>query len=150
MDDNLDALFHTPPTPAKKRRSRKDLEAGVLRECIEWLKRQTSVIYVERRNTGAVQFADGGFIRFGAKGAADLWCLVRTISGACGWNDGETVLEHAEIECKRRDGKGKLSAEQKKFQDFCHNAGIAYCVVTSAADLKDEMENLFPECEWRA
>lgn len=121
-----------PVGRSKQRRSPKaDLEGAVVRECLNCLKNHPDVLYFERRNTGAVQFQDGGFIRFGAKGAADIWCLVRR---TC--SKGHSYHTHVEIEAKRRDGKGRLSADQKRFRDFCDSAGIPYLVVTSVEQLE--------------
>ncbi len=144
--------------PHRIRSKRKDLEAGVLRECTRWLRANPGVVYVERRNTGAVAFEGGGFMRFGAPGAADLWCLVRCQMMAkqvdqeppC-WQCpphcareccSSSCLVHVEIECKRRDGKGRLSPAQKAFQDRCENIGVAYLVVTSAEDLARKFQRI--------
>ena len=126
--------------PNRRRSKRKDLEAGVLRECIKWLRAQPDVLYVERRNTGAVQFEGGGFMRFGFPGAADLWCVVAEGEGLL--MDGATIPAHVEIECKRADGKGRLSPTQKAFQRLCHEKGIPYLVVTSAEDLAKKFRGL--------
>lgn len=132
---NLDEIFNTQPPPKKRRRSkRKGLEATVVRECLKFLKADPRVIYVERRNTGAVQFQDGGFMRFGSKGAADIWCLIERDVGSCG--DMVAVTTHIEIECKRADGKGRLSFDQKEFRQFCDKSGIPYFLVTSVEELK--------------
>jgi len=101
----------------------KNLEAGVVRDCLRFLRECPGVIYVERRNTGALQIQGGGYVRFGSKGAADIWCLVKT---QC------RHPLHIEIECKRADGKGRLSPNQKTFQNFCGHYGIFYIVTTSA------------------
>lgn len=126
----------------RKKTKKHDLEGAVLHECIMFLSAHEQVVYVERRNTGAVQFDDGFFLRFGATGAADIWCLIlrpMSVHAACGQgrqhNISIDVLTHVEIECKRRDGKGRLSEGQKEFQQFCAEAGIPYFVVTSAEDL---------------
>lgn len=147
----------TTQTPPRKKRTtpKKDLEGAVVRECRMFLTACEQVVYVERRNTGAVQFEDGGFIRFGSKGAADIWCLVRQqLSVADISADDEDdiftfgeistedrdLLTHVEIEVKRRDGKGRLSPDQKLFEQFCEKAGIPYFVVTSAEDLASQLQ----------
>jgi len=112
----------------RKRSPRVDLEGSLVRECLAYLRDNLDVVYVERRNTGALRVQGGGFIRFGAKGAADIWCLVASERN---WPH----LRHVEIECKRADGKGRLSPDQKRFQAFCRNEAIPYFVVTSAEEL---------------
>ncbi len=134
-----------PINKPRKRSPKKDGEAVVVRECLLFLKQHPQVIYVERRNTGAVQFADGGFIRFGSKGAADIWCLVE--APIQNWINNfdrhmiedENVLVHVEIECKRADGKGRQSEAQKKFQQFCDYRGIPYILVISASELAEKL-----------
>ena len=133
-----------PVGPKRKRSARKNLEGPVIRECLQALAKCPDVIYVERRNTGAVQFQDGGFIRFGSKGAADIWCLVKVpfyvpklINKDKNLYQVETVYisEHIEIECKRSDGKGRQSEDQKTFQDFCNKHHIPYILTISANEL---------------
>jgi len=136
------------PQRKRKRTPKKYLEGAVVRECLQFLAKHPDVIYVERRNTGAVRFQDGGFIRFGSVGAADVWCLVkRTIKsedGLYGYIAGRpatiTRLTHVEIECKRADGKGRQSADQKKFQNFCNNRHIPYILCTSTKQLADQIK----------
>lgn len=148
-----------PINKPRKRSPKKDGEAVVVRECLLFLKQCPEVIYTEKRTTGAVQFQDGGFIQFGSKGAADIWCLVRCRyekhypkSGehfpkpywVCAENmDGScagSCHTHVELEIKRADGKGRLSASQKKFQDFCRTRGIPYYVITCVAELEKALE----------
>lgn len=138
-----DPLFHDDPLPPKKCRRRtpkKDSEAVVLRECMIYLKKCPDTVFTERRNTGAIAFEGGGFIRFGTPGAADIWCLIQDKVAVGGWEDDYDVLTHIEIECKRRDGKGKLSSAQQAFKQFCEKSGIPYFVVTSAADLDKQLK----------
>ena len=140
-----------PINKPRKRRSRKNLEAPVIKECLNFLLKYPDVIYVERRNTGAVQFQDGGFLRFGQKGATDIWCLVRcrhlkrySTWWECTENiDGSCVGSchtHVEIECKRADGKGRQSEAQKKFQEFCEGHAIPYILTTSANQLAEKIQ----------
>ncbi len=141
-----------PINKPRKRSPKRDGEAVVVRECLLFLKQHPQVIYVERRNTGAVQFEDGGFVRFGSKGAADIWCLVRcrslkhypdeqmficedNMDGSC---EG-SCHTHIEIEAKRADGKGRQSEAQKKFQEFCDSQGIPYILTTSASYLAEQI-----------
>ena len=150
---NRDPLFHDDPPPSKKRRRRtpkKDSEAAVLRECMIYLKKCPDTVFTERRNTGAVAFEGGGFIRFGTPGAADIWCLInRTVEnedGLYGYIAGRSPtsmnLIHIEIECKRRDGKGRLNSAQQAFKQFCEKSGIPYFVVTSAEDLDKQLKEV--------
>lgn len=139
---------------AGRRDRKKDLEAAVLRECLLFLRLHERVVYIERRNTGAVQFEDGGFIKFGTKGAADIWCLIRKPMFATDAPDNDDdplvfmkvpvakchLLTHVEIECKRRSG-GRLSQSQREFRDFCGRVGISYFVVTSVEDLSKQLHD---------
>ena len=135
-----DPFFDDTPPPKKRRRRtpKKDSEAAVLRECLIHLKKRHDTVFTERRNTGAVAFEGGGFIRFGTPGAADIWCLIHKyiVRGVV----NIPVLIHIEIECKKRDGKGKLSSAQQAFKQFCEKSGIPYFVVTSAEDLAKQLE----------
>lgn len=127
-----------PVGPQRKRRSKKNLEGPVVKECLQFLKQCSDVIYTERRNTGAVKFQDGGFIQFGKVGAADIFCLVKADRGSFG--DQVSVLIHVEIECKRADGKGSQSPDQIKFQEFCNSHHIPYILCTSAKQLKKKIK----------
>lgn len=127
-----------PIGPQRKRSPKKNLESHVVRECLAFLNKHPDVIYIERRNTGAVQFQDGRFIRFGSKGAADIWCLVR-MKNSYLYNRERwilTTIAHIEIECKRADGKGRLSPDQKRFREFCDSQCIPYILATSTSDLE--------------
>jgi len=131
------------PNSKKKRKHRtptNDRESAVLKECLQFLNGHENVVYVERRNTGAVKFVDGFFMRFGSPGAADIWCI---IDCDISYNDyaGPMGPTHVEIECKRRDGKGRLSEDQKTFKRMCNKSGIPYFVVTSAEDLKEQLQS---------
>lgn len=150
-DERFDDMFQskTPPYYLKKKRTpKKDLEGAVVRECLMFLAACEQVVYFERRNTGAVQFEDGGFIRFGSKGAGDIWCLIRTPvdneDGLFGYIAGRpmfsTILTHVEIEAKRRDGKGRLSLDQKTFKQLCEKIGVPYLIVTSSEDLAEQLQ----------
>lgn len=133
-----------PVGPQRKRRKtlKKNLEGTVVRECLHFLRLYPDVIYVERRNTGAVKFQDGGFIRFGSRGAGDIWCLVRAYAGYAIAGRPMSTLMHVEIEAKRRDGKGRQSADQKEFQAFCDGVGIPYLLVTSATELAEKLSKI--------
>ena len=125
------------PAKKKKRRTtpKKDLEDGVKRDCIELLahlQKIGEVCLYERRNVLVMHTTDGGFVQAGVKGRADIWAVVFDGSSA----DCPPIPTHVEIECKRRDGKGTLSAAQKDFQAFCKAHGVPYVVVKSAEELK--------------
>lgn len=120
----------------KPKRRKPTLESKVVRECLAFLKQHPRVIYVERRNTGAVKFQDGGFMRFGSKGAADIFCLLNKagpneINGLPIYWHGHPI--HCEIECK--SAKGRLSQPQKEFREFCDKHGIPYFLARSVKDL---------------
>ena len=140
-----------PIGPQRKRTPKKHLEGAVVRECLQFLAKHPDVIYVERRNTGAVQFQDGGFIRFGSVGAADIWCLVKIPLYEMDIHDDPSIpsesrlssdylVKHVEIEVKRADGKGHQSVNQKKFQNFCNNRHIPYILCTSTKQLAEQLE----------
>lgn len=46
------------------------------------------------------------------------------------------------VECKRGDGRGRLSTAQMVFRQACALAGVPYLVVTSAAELAEKVEAL--------
>ncbi len=139
-----------PVGKPRKRSSRKDLEGSVVRDCLKFLIDCPDVVYVERRNTGAVKFQGGGFIRFGQKGAGDIWCLVKLplyeMDVPADPDEplrthlsSSYLLKHVEIECKRADGKGRQSADQKTFQEFCEEHRIPYILTISANDLSEQI-----------
>lgn len=106
-------------TPKRRRKTpKKDLETPVVKECLVWLNRQG--YYCERRNTGAVKFGEA-FVRYGTPGGADIFAVIHG--------------RHIEIECKRRDGKGRLSDNQKEFRRLMKDYEIPYIVVCSADQL---------------
>lgn len=156
MDELYDRLWppRSPtirPKKKMKKTPRNMLEAAVKRECMQWLVDQENVVYVERRNTGALTTVSDSFIRFGQVGAADIFCLIRPPGE---W-DGRLLTErpywrnvpipfHVEIECKRRDGKGRLSGAQREFKQYCDAIGVPYFVVTSAADLEKKLSHFLP------
>lgn len=156
--DECMATGGEPTKPTRKRSPKKNLEARVIRDCLTYLCRHPTVVYVERRNTGAVMFTDGSRVAFGATGAADIWCIARThvhrancridLTGKCcpeDWGPGCDdcpQLKHIEIECKRADGKGKQSQAQKDFQHFCNANGIPYLLVTSAEELTEKLRDI--------
>lgn len=139
----VDPLFHDDiPAPKKRRRRKtpkKDSEAAVLRECLLYLRKCSEVVYLERRNTGTIEFEDGSFIQYGSPGAADIFCLIRCRSHGSLLNVVDH-LYHIEIEVKRRDGKGRLSPAQQSFKQFCKKSGIPYFVVTSKENLIEQLK----------
>ncbi len=138
-----------PPKRRRKRTPKKDLEGTVIRECLRALRACSAVVYVERRNTGAVLFQGGGFVRFGHVGAADIWCLVK-LPGYRARKDRDgfplqqrgILYQHVEIECKRADGKGRQSPNQKRFQELCDSCGIPYILTTSAQELMTKIDEI--------
>ena len=118
----------------KKRTPKQDLEGAVLKECLAWLRAQPDVLYIERRNTGAIAFDDGSRIKFGSEGAADIWILARSPLA-------KSEVRHIEIECKRRDGKGRMSPGQLAFQEQMLEIGVLYFVVLSAEELERIMRS---------
>lgn len=136
-----------PVGPRGKRKTpKKNLEGHVVRECLAFLRLHPDVVYVERRNTGMIRFQGGGAIRFGSKGAADIWCLIRLRAIMSKTLIGRIIhssrIAHVEIECKRADGKGRQSADQKEFQKFCDDHSIPYILTTSAEKLAEELTRI--------
>ena len=109
-------------TPKRRKTPKKDLETPVVKECMRWLNQQG--YYAERRNTGAVKYGKA-FVRYGTLGGADIFAVING--------------KHCEVEAKRRDGKGRLSDNQKEFRRLMHDFGIPYLVVTSASDLEKQV-----------
>lgn len=126
MNDSIDALFdpRDPPEPKPRQRKtpKRDLETPVIKECLVWLHKHG--YYAERRNTGAVKYGKA-FVRFGTPGGADIFAVI----------DGK----HCEVECKRRDGKGRLSDNQKEFRQRMKEYWIPYLAVTSADELAEQI-----------
>lgn len=139
-----------PITKPTRKCPRKNLEGAVVRECLKFLHDSPDVIYTERRNTGAVQFEDGGFVRFGSKGAGDIFCLVKEVLYEMDIEDIPGPLQsrvsdcytvrHVEVEAKRADGKGRQSADQKAFQAFCDSHRIPYILTISAQELSEKIK----------
>lgn len=127
MTDNIEEFFDVSKMSGVTRRIRRprrktpknDLEGSVVKECRLWLKNHG--YYHERRNTGAIA-VEGRFVQFGETGAADIFAVIHG--------------QHVEIECKRRDGKGRLSDDQKDFRQLMSDYCIPYFVVTSAEELE--------------
>lgn len=142
--------------PRKRKTPKANLEGPVVRECLKFLRAHPAVIHAERRNTGALRIEGGGFVRFGFKGAADIFCLIRCwcrkFSPGYGWDcegdiDGScegNCHTHLEIECKRADGKGRLSVDQKAFKKMCDEHHVPYIVATSVADVEKELARILP------
>ena len=141
------------PINKPRKTPKKNLEASVIRDCLALLGNHPNVVYIERRNTGAVKFTDGGFIRFGSPGGADIWCLLATplyeidVSADDDFEpvpkrSDRSLIVHVEIECKRPDGKGRQSPAQKRFQAICDDWKIPYLLVTSAEELRKALDKL--------
>lgn len=121
----------TVKQPSKRRRSSaSDLEASVIKEAV-LIARQRGW-NLKRRNTGAVFTPDGRMIRYGGKGAADVFLVVQ-VNG---------MPLHIEAEAKRRDGKGRLSAAQLAFAGWCHDEGIPYFTFTSGKEFESKVEKI--------
>ena len=125
-----------PVGKPKPRRKRKNLEAPVQKAVLQWLSTQPNAVLVERRNTGAFALEDGGYVKFGVKGRADVWVEWLHVMDPEFGRTGMQYYVHVEIECKRADGKGRLSKDQKEFRDFCLTNHIPYLIVISVDELK--------------
>ena len=118
-------------TPRKMKTPSHDTEAAVLREAMQIAKARGW--YVERRNTGAVKTAEGGFFRYGSPGAADLIVIV-PVRGY--------LPIHIEAEAKRRDGKGRQSESQVAFQESMVDYAVPYFVFTSGEEFEEKIKQI--------
>jgi hypothetical protein len=134
-----DSGFAGPQKKRRRKTPKKDLEGAVQKECLDWLVAHPDVLYVERRNTGAVKTEDGGFFRYGRTGGADIFCRLKR--RPCD-NLAYPFPIPVEIECKRRDGKGTLSDDQKTFKREMDDIGVPYIMVLSAEDMAEQLREL--------
>ena len=96
-------------------------EAGVLAECLSWLKRRR--IFCKRHDCGAGNFGSG-YATYGIRGSGDIHGMLRHHGG-----------RHFEIECKKGAG-GRLSKNQQERQrDVVANKGL-YFVVHGSEELE--------------
>jgi hypothetical protein len=142
----LDPLLAPVEWPEKKTRrnlNRKNLENPVKKACLALLARlqkQGSVRLYERRNNIALDTTDGGRVFAGVKGRADIWAVVRT--EVLFPQNVQRTLQHVEIECKRADGKGRLSNAQSRFKAECDLKRIPNFIVTSVEELVEQLRDL--------
>jgi hypothetical protein len=113
--------------PIKNGRKRKrsiSPEAAVIRAVDEYL----TIMRIPhwRINSGAYRTERGGYVRFGAKGMADVYAI---------GNNGVSVW----IECKRPEG-GRLSEEQREFLDCINRHGGVGIVVSSIDSLAVQLK----------
>lgn len=97
------------------------LESDLQKLILDWL--AVRVIFHYRQNTGAFKNKDGGFYRFGTKGAPDIIAVIKG--------------QYVGIEVK--GPKGKQSDDQKVFQHRLQGAGGKYILAYS---LEDVMNNI--------
>lgn len=136
MDDLTGPIQWPESKPRQRRTPKRMLEDSVKKDCLKLLARlqkHGSVRLYERRNVLNMATTDGGRIMAGVRGRADIWAVVVCIDGQRDY--GGSHQQHVEIECKRRDGKGRASPAQVEFEGFCKRSGIPYVIVTSADDL---------------
>jgi len=112
-----------PVGPRKRKPKKAGLEAEVLKEGLQWLRQHG--LFVWRSNTGGVKFDDGGFMKFGFVGSADITGILP--SG-----------RRLECEAKRRVG-GKQSLAQKEFQDRIESNGGSYVLFHSVEELAEKL-----------
>jgi hypothetical protein len=111
-----------------------DTESDVLSACLEYLRYRG--IFCWRNNAGAIPTKAGGFRKFvGAKGAADILGVlpVRVPVGG----DAVTVGVLLAVEVKKPGGR--LRPEQRAFLNAIGDRGGFSCVVTSVAELEDDL-----------
>jgi hypothetical protein len=99
-------------------------EAAVIRAVGEYL----TIMRIPhwRINSGAYRTERGGYVRFGAKGMADVYAIGK---------DGVSIW----IECKRPEG-GRLSEEQREFLDRINRHGGVGIVVSSIDSLAVQLK----------
>ncbi len=89
------------------------LEAGVLKDCLKWLK--IKGIFCNRHDTGAGDIAGVGYATYGIVGAGDIIGLLPN-------------GKHFEIECKRGKGGRLTIRQQKRMKDIRKNNGLYFIV----------------------
>jgi len=92
------------------------------------LTRHPDVIDWERRTTGVFKRGPR-YVRTGRVGAPDLWCVLKD-------------QRHLEIECKRRDGKGRYGPDQEEFRDKCLARNGLWVGVKNEKELADYLNGL--------
>lgn len=118
-------VLSPPKRSNKKKTPRKDLESTVQRECVKYLK--SLGVPVNRQNAGLIHTGTH-HIKLAEAGAADLVSIVPDGSG-----------RHLEVECKRRDGKGRQTEDQKNYQRRVERWNGVYLLVTSKEDLEGQL-----------
>lgn len=85
---------------------------------------------VWRMNTGVAKRADGGVVRFGTPGQADISGIV-SVGG-----------RGVRLEIEVKSATGKQSADQKSYQSMITRLGGIYILARSVDDVKRALENL--------
>lgn len=96
-------------------------ESKVRRDVLQIL--EAHRIPAKRLNSGAARMK-GFWVKFGFDGCPDIVCFFR--DGRTGW-----------IECKAKDGKDEMGADQLEFQVMCKERGIPHVVAYSSFDVED-------------
>lgn len=105
-------------------------EAEVLKACCDYL--TLKGLFWWRNNSGATAFGEGSgrrFVRFGARGAPDILCLLPGSGGR---------LLCLEV----KSPTGRLSPYQKAFLDQAGKAGALCLVVRHVSELITALEGL--------
>ena len=96
------------------------LEAGVMKDCLKWLKKNH--ILANRNNVGCGEVGESGYYSYGIIGGGDIiGCLPNGL--------------HYELELKKGKG-GRLSTGQQKRMKKCHNTNAFYFIVHGLAELE--------------
>ena len=98
------------------------LEADVLKDCIEWLRKHR--IMCDRHDCGAGNMTGAGFATYGIKGSGDIHGMLRRHGG-----------KHFEIEVKRSTGGRWSKKQQERCKRVLANNGL-YFIVHGVAELE--------------
>jgi hypothetical protein len=117
---------------------RKEREQDIQRTIIAWLRLKRYFWW--RNNVGAANYQgknQNRYVRFGTKGAPDLFVVRRVITARAALS-GDKLIPETEIwgiECKRPNGS--QSADQRAFEAAFREAGGYYLVAKSLEDVTE-------------
>lgn len=104
-----------------------DRESTVVREVVACAKRMGIPLW--RQQAGMVQIGQS-MMKLAPTGAADLTGVIAPYG------------IRLEVECKRRDGKGRWSDDQKLWADEMNKVGCAYLLVKSGNEFEERIKKL--------
>ena len=121
----------TSPAKLRKKTPKHLLEDSVKKEIITRSREINHEVW--RQHCGLVRVGPH-YMKLAPSGAADLTGIMR-----CG--------KRLEVEVKRRDGKGRQSADQKKWQQFIEEHNGLYVVVKNCKEFEKFIEKHLTTCE---